>query len=463
MEIHRKNEENEICTKHSLKASNKIGTRGITLIALVVTIIVLLILAGISIQMLTGDNGILSRAGEAKVSANKAQEEEQIKLAILAAMTNEGGTLSESSLKSEIKSNLSGITDNDIVGDNKNGWTVKVGNKAYSISPDGNTNEAYWIKNANGDIDRIDGTVTGVKIGDKIYESFEGNASSRIVDGKEFDGQWRVLGVENGQLLLVSANYVSFTGNIISNGVPLMELQGTNGIDNEISRLNTLCAKFADGEKTENGRSIKMEDINQITGYNPMNHRTDPNDLTLKDIYGKNTSKQYGNNVTYTIKNDNNVWYKGDQAVTTETASTYTKFWKIGENSNITEPLTVKSTFYSYYPETLGSFPGSNVASGQTMEGVATTSAAYDMLFKTQSNKSYWIASPCVNAGGGYVGWGLFVYTYVGMFSNGALANSLNGTSTNRGGVRVVVSLKNNIQPSKGSTDSTTGISTYTI
>ena len=41
--------------------------KGITLIALVVTIIVLLILAGISITMLTGQNGILNRATEAKV------------------------------------------------------------------------------------------------------------------------------------------------------------------------------------------------------------------------------------------------------------------------------------------------------------------------------------------------------------------------------------------------------------
>ena len=40
--------------------------KGITLIALVVTIIVLLILAGISISMLTGQNGILNRASEAK-------------------------------------------------------------------------------------------------------------------------------------------------------------------------------------------------------------------------------------------------------------------------------------------------------------------------------------------------------------------------------------------------------------
>ena len=36
--------------------------RGITLIALVVTIVVLLILAGISISMLTGQNGILNRS-----------------------------------------------------------------------------------------------------------------------------------------------------------------------------------------------------------------------------------------------------------------------------------------------------------------------------------------------------------------------------------------------------------------
>ena len=39
---------------------------GITLIALVVTVIVLLILAAISISMLTGNNGIIGRAGEAK-------------------------------------------------------------------------------------------------------------------------------------------------------------------------------------------------------------------------------------------------------------------------------------------------------------------------------------------------------------------------------------------------------------
>ncbi len=58
----------------------KTNEKGITLIALVVTIIVLLILAGISIVMLTGQNGILNRAAEAKEKTEVAQEEENEKL-----------------------------------------------------------------------------------------------------------------------------------------------------------------------------------------------------------------------------------------------------------------------------------------------------------------------------------------------------------------------------------------------
>ena len=50
--------------------------KGITLIALVITIIVLLILAGVSIAMLTGENGILSQATKAKNETEKAQANE---------------------------------------------------------------------------------------------------------------------------------------------------------------------------------------------------------------------------------------------------------------------------------------------------------------------------------------------------------------------------------------------------
>jgi len=56
--------------------------KGITLIALVITIIVLLILAGVSIAMLTGENGILTQANSAKSETNKAEATEKISLAL---------------------------------------------------------------------------------------------------------------------------------------------------------------------------------------------------------------------------------------------------------------------------------------------------------------------------------------------------------------------------------------------
>ena len=54
--------------------------KGITLIALVITIIVLLILAGISIAMLTGENGILTQAQRAKTETENAATNEQARL-----------------------------------------------------------------------------------------------------------------------------------------------------------------------------------------------------------------------------------------------------------------------------------------------------------------------------------------------------------------------------------------------
>ena len=62
--------------------------KGITLIALVITIIVLLILTAVSIATLTGDNGILTKAQTAKTETEKASEEEQIKLAAMNATMN---------------------------------------------------------------------------------------------------------------------------------------------------------------------------------------------------------------------------------------------------------------------------------------------------------------------------------------------------------------------------------------
>ena len=53
---------------------------GITLIALVVTIIVLLILAGVSISLVLGDNGIITKAKEGKENTELAKVEEKVQL-----------------------------------------------------------------------------------------------------------------------------------------------------------------------------------------------------------------------------------------------------------------------------------------------------------------------------------------------------------------------------------------------
>ena len=69
-------------TKKKINIKNK---KGITLIALVITIIVLLILAGISKGAITGDNGIINQAHNAKEDTEIAQWEEQIDVAIIDA------------------------------------------------------------------------------------------------------------------------------------------------------------------------------------------------------------------------------------------------------------------------------------------------------------------------------------------------------------------------------------------
>ncbi len=71
--------------KQKLKES-----KGITLIALVITIIVLLILAGVTIATLTGDNGILTKAGDAKTQTEQAKEDENFKIAIAGSYGTDG-------------------------------------------------------------------------------------------------------------------------------------------------------------------------------------------------------------------------------------------------------------------------------------------------------------------------------------------------------------------------------------
>ena len=106
---------------------------GITLITLVITIIILLILAGVSITILTGENGLLTKANTAKIETKKANAEEQVKIAV-AGSFNDEGKLTADKVKEELRKipNVGDIRDTD------GGFPIEVDLDGYTFIIDEN-------------------------------------------------------------------------------------------------------------------------------------------------------------------------------------------------------------------------------------------------------------------------------------------------------------------------------------
>ena len=104
--------------------------KGITLIALVVTIIVLLILAGVSINMLTGQNGILNRAVEAKKKSVDASDLEYLQTKAYEALTNYYASGSNETEKEYV---LKSLNNSGVVADANTG-SITYNGKTYDIS-----------------------------------------------------------------------------------------------------------------------------------------------------------------------------------------------------------------------------------------------------------------------------------------------------------------------------------------
>ena len=136
--------------KNRIKQKN-----GITLIALVITIIVLLILAGVSIAMLTGQNGILTQAQNAKTTTEDKSAEEKIKLAVMAARAQSEGALDADKLVAEITNNYGGTATKTGTGFPVN---ATVDGKSFTIDGDGNVTSTG---SGNGPTGGTLGTVTG--------------------------------------------------------------------------------------------------------------------------------------------------------------------------------------------------------------------------------------------------------------------------------------------------------------
>ena len=123
--------------------------KGITLVALVITIIILLILAGISIGTLTGQNGILKRTIEAKNTTEVASEKEGIQMAVT---TSQMASTNYTSIKKDVlQSELNSYfgKEKTTLEDNKDGsYTVTMNNskRKYTIEDDGSIIEGVYDK-----------------------------------------------------------------------------------------------------------------------------------------------------------------------------------------------------------------------------------------------------------------------------------------------------------------------------
>ena len=156
--------------KQNLKERGN-GKNGITLIALVITIIVLLILAGVTIATLTGDNGILTKAQNAKEKNAQKTVEEQINLAVQASKINEGLVIDKDILEQELTNNGIEITKSE---NDELPWTVKKDGYVYTISENGEVKEKEGIAITTGDIEILKGSTEGKKVSAQILSGETG-------------------------------------------------------------------------------------------------------------------------------------------------------------------------------------------------------------------------------------------------------------------------------------------------
>ena len=149
----------------------KEAQKGITLIALVITIMVLLILAGVSIAMLTGQNGILTQAQNAKTTNESKSAEEKVKLAVMGARADDG-TLTVGKLRTEL-ANYGGTVEGDTFP-----VTATVDGKSFTVDVNGNVASAGSSTDPNPPASTENGTlgtVTGSETKNTTVKDSLGN------------------------------------------------------------------------------------------------------------------------------------------------------------------------------------------------------------------------------------------------------------------------------------------------
>ena len=373
------------------------SNKGITLVALIITIIVLLILAMVSISLVM-NGGIINKSKSAVDKYSQEEIEEQIKLAYsewqMGQYTGETRTAANF-----IKDKLNSIYGTGAVTNvtETNGvFEVTFANGkgySYNVATGTAAKVVKWNDNGNNTFTHSE-TGQTVEVGDTVYynsgvAAYEGEGANQ--------GKWGILGVENGKLLIMSKENVA---SVTLEGKQDYLTDGT-------TKLNNACAPFKNTTYAESVRSVKVEDINKITGYTP----ADPVTYTYTMVDGK-------------VK-------RNDQS----SASSITTFEDInGKTLPTDSPIEVTANSYNY-----------------SLTNYLTSGNKVHNLLNDNYN-AYWLDSPYVFANTGYALWS-FRFVNGGGVRDGYLWRSYYGAYSCGGGVRAVVSLKSDIQLSGSSSE----------
>ena len=352
------------------------GKKGITLIALVVTIVVLLILAGITISLVFSETGIITKAKLAKEETRGAAVEEARDMWELdKSLTQYVGGSSQS--LDELLNNLEEqktITAEEKAQIEETG-SVTIGSRTITFNTARTLVELYDAGELKiGDYVNYQNPTSGsyTSLGSKTgldEQITDGGDPDQIFNVANNQLNWRVLGKDEatGGIKLIAGSPMKRETNAAYddlNGItndPYYYMNGAKGYINAETELNNICALYKN-DLAQTARSVTIEDINQVVG------------VTV-DETGRPSLDEIGN-------------YGKTYSYTNQYASP--EDYLSGKRSNFSKT----SDAYGY----MANNPALTTATDQRLYNLLFDNVEYGSTM----GKPYWLASHCVCARSGY-------------------------------------------------------------
>ena len=354
---------------------------GITLVALVVTIVVLLILAGVTITMLFGENGIIKKAQEAKEATERDQQETQQGMQDLAgqisSVLNGEVIAPPGSLLAMYRQAVAETCDN-ADGNCTNPNHLHIGDYVNYVEP---TSGSYPVTSEKSGM-KTSNSTTDYPITDDMEQTYTLSATKNNVN-------WRVLGIDKttGGVKLIAADPIERDA-IEGVSDPYLYLYGAEAYVNGPTEMNNICEMYLNPTYATKARSVNMDDIDEVTGIITDDQKKATNFWTLQG------SLQLGE--TYSFDNQ----YTPERWIEKKGKGETIKGTKISD----------KVTGYAY-PVFKTQEEAEAAASelGSLTPVVLSNRRAYNMLFDNTNygeQAPYWLASRGVVAFSGYAGFG---------------------------------------------------------